>query len=702
MSLEPGFILNQRYRIIEVIAQGGMGAIYRANDESLGVEVAVKENLFSSEEFARQFRREATILASLRHEHLPRVTDHFVMQDLGQYLVMDFIPGEDLRKRIARTGAIPETQVLKIGVAIAEALSYLHHREPPIIHRDIKPGNIKITDTGQIFLVDFGLAKIAQAGQQTTIGAQSLTPGYAPPEQYGQGTETRSDLYALASTLYSALTGNIPEDGLGRMIGTTTLVPVHTRNPRVSAETGAVIEHGMAIDLDARFQTADEFKDALQNILEGHSTNAALRNARITPPQMLANTHSQADIFASSPAGQAINAGDQTINTPRPAPTAVQVGSLKAKTGRAWSLVFAGLLGVAVLATAGWLLTHGFTPKTTTPTAANQAVHAQVTAAPIAAVQASPSAALPTSQAVGFPTSTSPTIVILPASATSIGPTKITPSIGGGSGLIAFASRRDTSMQVWTMNVDGSDVHQITRLQDGACQPDWSPDGQRLVFISPCKDKSEQHPGSSLFLIDLDGSSLVSLATTPGGDYDPAWAPDGTRIAFTSLREGHPHIYVYNLADNKVARISPAPVYDREPAWSPDSQKIVFTTTREGHEQIWTMNADGSAPQEFSNIDGGLATSPAWSRDGQIIFFSEGSSQPGLVAKRIDDRINEFKIGDAVQPVYNPRISPDGQWILFVGAADGKAGIFRMSSTGTNLTRITDDTYGDIQPSWGP
>ena len=186
MTLQVNSLLHQRYRILEVIAQGGMGAIYRALDESLGVEIALKENLYTAQEATRQFHSEATILAGLRHPNLPRVTDHFVIPNQGQYLVMDFIDGDDLRDRMRASGALSETDVILIGMAICDALTYLHSRQPAIVHRDIKPGNIKITPAGQIVLVDFGLAKIASAGEATQTGAQALTPGFAPPEQYGQ------------------------------------------------------------------------------------------------------------------------------------------------------------------------------------------------------------------------------------------------------------------------------------------------------------------------------------------------------------------------------------------------------------------------------------------------------------------------------------------------------------------------------------
>src|SRR5512139_588592 len=114
MPLAPGTLLNNRYRIIEILGQGGMASVYRAVDENLGVDVAVKDNLFSTEDYARQFRREAVILANLRHPNLPRVTDHFVIEGQGQYLVMDFIQGEDLRQRMDRVGIISEEDAITI------------------------------------------------------------------------------------------------------------------------------------------------------------------------------------------------------------------------------------------------------------------------------------------------------------------------------------------------------------------------------------------------------------------------------------------------------------------------------------------------------------------------------------------------------------------------------------------------------------
>src|SRR5512143_2041467 len=264
MTLERGTLLHKRYRIVEILGQGGMGSVYRAVDENLGVDVAVKENLFTSDEYARQFRLEAVILASLRHPNLPRVSNHFAVGDQGQYLIMDFIEGEDLRQRMERMGTITEEDAIMVGAAMCDALSYLHTRKPSILHRDIKPGNVKITPDGNIYLVDFGLAKLVQGTQATTTGARAMTPGYSPPEQYGTArTDPRTDIYSLGATLYAALTGMIPEDGLARAMDNAQLTPLRKRNPKVSRRLAAAIEKAMAVDPADRYQNAEEFKKAL-------------------------------------------------------------------------------------------------------------------------------------------------------------------------------------------------------------------------------------------------------------------------------------------------------------------------------------------------------------------------------------------------------------------------------------------------------
>ena len=163
MTLTPGTLLNDRYRVVSTLGQGGMGAVYRADDDHLGVAVAIKENLFLTEGYSRQFQREANILASLRHPAIPKVIDYFIIPSQGQYLIMEFIDGEDLRQRIEHMAYLPEQDAPFIGILICHAISYLHDRPQTILHRASKPGDIKITPEGEDVLGDFDLAKVIAA-----------------------------------------------------------------------------------------------------------------------------------------------------------------------------------------------------------------------------------------------------------------------------------------------------------------------------------------------------------------------------------------------------------------------------------------------------------------------------------------------------------------------------------------------------------
>ena len=270
MSLEQGQLLRERYRIIEVLGHGGMGSIFRAVDENLGLEVAVKENLFTIEDYARQFRREASILANLRHPNLPRVSDHFSLEDQGQYLIMDYIEGEDLQERLERIGCFEEEEVVFIGASICDALSYIHSRDPVVLHRDIKPANVRITPGGGVYLVDFGLAKVMHDNQTTTTGARAMTMGFSPPEQYGAArTDARTDIYSLGATLYTALTGFTPEDSLAQTMDQVELTPVRERNPKISKRVAEAVERALQVQPNDRWQMAAEFKNELLKAQSG-------------------------------------------------------------------------------------------------------------------------------------------------------------------------------------------------------------------------------------------------------------------------------------------------------------------------------------------------------------------------------------------------------------------------------------------------
>ena len=257
-------ILQNRYRIEEELGRGGFGAVYRAWDVNLSRLCAVKENLSTTPEAQRQFTREATLLANLSHPNLPRVIDHFIVPGEAQYLVMDFIEGADLVSIMTKEEIIAVDQAIDWVTQVCGALEYLHGQTPPVLHRDIKPANIRITPKGEAALVDFGLVKVSDRLLKTTIGARAITPGYAPPEQYGQGkTDERTDIYALGATLYNLVTGREPLESVARMAG-EHLETANRLNPQVPLIVSDVIERAMALEPAVRFQAAGEFRAALK------------------------------------------------------------------------------------------------------------------------------------------------------------------------------------------------------------------------------------------------------------------------------------------------------------------------------------------------------------------------------------------------------------------------------------------------------
>ncbi|MEW5871091.1 MAG: bifunctional serine/threonine protein kinase/MFS transporter [Chloroflexota bacterium] len=309
MPLATGQVLNNRYRIVKLLGQGGFGAVYRAWDTNLDCPRALKENLDTSPEAQRQFKREAQILTLLTHPNLPKVIDHFVVPGQGQYLVMDYVEGQDLQQMLdARRGPLPEAQALAWAAQVCEALAHLHALEPPIIHRDIKPANIKITPQGRAVLVDFGIAKIYDPHLSTTRGARAVTPGYSPHEQYGQGhTDARSDVYALGASLYHLLTGQQPVESIQRVVE-DPLLPPEQANPALSPQACAAVRRAMAVDPKQRFQSIAEFRAALQ-------PGSAHIPAEAPAPQPIPAT------LVIPPAGAAQAAADSQPSTAQPAST---------------------------------------------------------------------------------------------------------------------------------------------------------------------------------------------------------------------------------------------------------------------------------------------------------------------------------------------------------------------------------------------
>jgi serine/threonine protein kinase/Tol biopolymer transport system component len=709
-----------------------MGAVYRALDERLGNPVAVKENLNLADEFARQFKREAVTLASLRHPALPRVADYFAFPKQGQYLVMDYIEGEDLRQRIERAECLPDRDVVLIGEAVCDALTYLHTRVPPVIHRDIKPGNIKISPTQQVFLVDFGLVKQDFGDQATTTGARAMTPGYSPPEQYGTArTDSRTDIYSLAATLYAALTGSIPEDSITRATRNVSLTPITSLVPGASKRLAAVIEKGLELNPDDRYQTAVEFRDALLASLE--LTGSFLQAPRVSapPPDSVDRLPIDSNLDeVYSPAGELPK---PVVKEESPIVVFPPVKQDRPRTKARVLFTSAVVLSLLVLGSffIPWENLPSFvrtsapkiTQKPSVIVTKTKISTAQVvkTAKPTATEVISIIVPPPEPTETTEPTEVTQVEVIPSAEVTPIivTPTEITPSVTpmlmvGGSAQIAFSSERSGNFQIWLMNVDGTNQRQITGLANGACQPAWSPDGSQLAFISPCNGKKDIYNGSKIYLTDSDGKKIWALPIplNSAGDFSPKWSPDGKMIAFASLRgDGKPHIFVYSFSDSSLRQITNAAYGDVSPAWAPSGLQIAFAR-QFPNAQVWVTDLTGKQQFQYSPSGAIINNWPEWNDDGSVLFYSQMSPDaivPYLVELSYENRNKNLEVrippvgSEDIGPVVQPSVSPDGKWVTYEGWPDGiNHDIYILSIDGATRTRLTTDKDRDFDPVWRP
>ncbi len=298
MPLKSGDVLRERYKIKRFISQGGMGSIFLADDLRLeGRQCAVKEVRLDPSlpsqtlrQTREQFQREATVLARLDHPNLPKVSDIFSEEE-SDYLVMDYIPGKDLLslmiEKRQQEEFLPESEVLAWAGQLGDALDYLHGQDPPILHRDVKPSNLKLTPNNVVKLVDFGLVKILVADEATiTIVQGRGTALYTPLEQYGGDTghtDARSDIYAFSATLYHLLTNTAPLEARERFLQPGSMPKLREINPDISQRTERAIAWGLSLHPEDRPQNIEEFR----RVLLGNWDPVTRPRGPLPPPNLI-------------------------------------------------------------------------------------------------------------------------------------------------------------------------------------------------------------------------------------------------------------------------------------------------------------------------------------------------------------------------------------------------------------------------------
>jgi hypothetical protein len=700
MPLQTGQILERRYRIETLLGQGGMGAVYQAIDLKFNAPVALKENLAVTPDSQRQFTREAGLLHQLRHPNLPRVTDHFSIPGQGQYLVMDHVAGEDLKCLVARQGPLAEARALDLICQVLDALDYLHSRQ--VIHRDVKPANVKITPQGEVFLVDFGLAKVYDPGQETTIGARGATPGYAPPEQYGQGrTDARSDVYSAGAMLYTLLTGRVPPDALDMVIRRGKLPSLSQLAPNVSPHIVAAVECAMQTVPEDRFQTASDFRAALQE-----PPTRVLRRKKPAPapsptpaPAQPADTHQRIAVLlakaraaldrhdwqvAEARCQDALDLDSQHAGTRQllqEVRTARQLDSHYARAqsamqARDWEAATLSLEEVTLLDAdyrdARALLQKASAererkaprpaPAPATPEPERPGLGQRATQALSALRERlpapSPRALVISIVAVVVLLIIVPSILLLTGDGADTAPGIVAPWAAQEG--ILFTSTRDGKREIYRLH-DGQ-TERLTETPGGA--ESWSPiwSSNEILFTSNRDGKRE--------IYRLRDGQTERVTNTGGGEsWGVVWTNNG--LLFTSTRDGKREIY--RLHDGQTERVTNTG--GRGESWGAASTAngIYFTSTRDGKREIYRLH-DGQTVR-VTNTEGRVESWGAVQTADGLLFTSTRDGKREIYRLHDGQTVRMTNTGGSAESWAPAWI--EGR-IYFTSSRDGRAEIYRM------------------------
>lgn len=661
--------LGNRYQVMSVLGCGAMGAVYLANDKRLiGRRCAVKENRLDPSASADvqaqsrdQFLAEASVLARLDHPGLPKVSDYFIEGE-REYLVMDYVEGEDLDSRLQRTKApLDEALVLGWTDQVLDALSYLHSQKPlPIIHRDIKPANLRLDMRNQIKLVDFGLVKLFDANSpETKIELRGLgTPAYAPLEQFAGSdshTDARSDIYALGATMYHLLTHKAPPNVHERLLNPEVLTPLRETNPNLSEKTEQIILKAMGIHPSERFQAADAMRQAIADkAVPAAPPPAKRRPAASTkkgPPTWLFGVLALLFILAAVGIAGFIFSGGFGGDS---AAQEGNVASAAEPTATPTELILQALSDA----------------PTNTPAPTEEA-----TEEPAAAEEATPEVAetpteTPPPTISPSPTVT-PTVSVTPSrgiSASTLVGTIAYPVYNGVDYDLYFGRVDDSStrlfrknasqpafspdgsrialhswrLDAWglmTMGLSDSNVNFVARFVEDQL-PTWTADGNEIIFLSRREgDRKSRLMKVGSTQVGSDGRVIgegeypavgpdnrlyfrgwgstgtgirsattdltnIQVITNQDDDTAPTPSPNGRKVAFMSRRDGNWEIYTANTNGTEVRRITVNPADDGLPTWSPDGKAIAFASNREGSWAVWVTTPEGTDTQKLFDMEG--------------------------------------------------------------------------------------------------
>ena len=669
MGLSAGARLGS-YEILSLLGSGGMGEVYRARDSKLCRFVAIKvlpSDVAKDHERLDRFQREAKVLASLNH---PNIASIYGFEDSDKPgLVMELVEGPTLASRIA-AGRLPIEEALNIAKAICEALEYAHERG--IVHRDVKPANIKVSDDGTVKLLDFGLAKaLENTGMGTDISTSPTfshvtqagiilgTAAYMSPEQAkGRQIDRRSDIWAFGCVLFEMLTGT---KVFGGESVTDTLAEIIKAEPNWSR-----LPPGAPIPIRTLLQRC-LMKDMRQRL-------QAIGEARIVIEAVIAGTSDISDDHAH-------------VSTTRKRHPAV-AGTLGFVIG-----------SVLVSALGWWILRPGSAPA---------AMHFSAVTS-FAGVQAQP-ALSPDGRSVAFISNRDGHYNVYVGlvrggqlvQITRDAPMKSRPTWSPDGSTLAYAQLNDSgTMDVWEVAALGGSPRKVVL---NGTDPAWTPDGRSLIY--------ENYGDGQIWICGVSGENPRLLVRMKPDEVatELRTSPDGKMVAMAIRSTGGGPIGklgITDLSTGEVRLLTKESATTLSPAWSADNRFIYFASSRGGTLNIWKIGADGNGLRQVT-AGAGDDTELDVSGDGKRLVFATMRLNIGL--SQFDTKLRAAESGikvltsDPARNEFGPAYSPDGSHLAFFTNLKGveHEGIGMADANGANATQLVRDDRTNLFPRWSP
>ncbi len=679
------------FRIIEKIGEGGMGIVYRAEDEQLRRPVALKvlpPELVGDEERRLRFLREARAAAAVSHPNIATV--HEIGEADGVvFIAMELVEGRTLTEVIGGR-PLPVKEALRIGIEVAEGLAKAHAAH--VIHRDLKPDNIVVTPDGRVKILDFGLAKLLDerdepgsalsrlhtiSGDMTREGRILGTASYMSPEQArGEVVDVRTDIFSFGVTLYQMASGRVPFRGRTVTDTLSAIIrdpapPVVEANPAVPEDLDRIIQQCMEKDAAERYQHADQLVVDLRRLKKRIETGTI--QARGSGP--------------------------------------VQAAVTRKRTGARVIGMVAAVVALGVGA-AAWLALRGRPAAEIGQPAAPRLTFTRITLD--SGEELSPSlssdgkSVVYSSRASGnwdiyFQRIGGARAINLTADSPS-DDTK--PAFSPDGEWIAFRSEREGG-GIFVMGATGESVR---RLTDSGHDPAWSPDGREIAWATEAVVSPYQRSTESRLWV-ADASSGVKRQWPTGDAVQPAWSPNGLRVAYWANLDGQRDLWTLPVKGGDPVPVTNDPATDWSPVWSPDGRYIYFSSDRGGSMNLWRIPIDEASgrplgPPEPVTAPASFAGNLSIARDGRRMVFV-ARADTSNVRKVSFDPVRGRITGQPATLAQGSRsflsvdVSADGEW-LTLWCRTVQDDICVMRADGSGFRQLTDDPHRDRVPRWAP